>query len=96
LGALAHPDKNTTPAMDRLKPNAARIKRKEIWEYNMLEFLTIFQLSAPAGRRTRVIPCSRKFLGSAAPANGRKKPTVLPRWVFLFFKISNCVTTAWI
>jgi hypothetical protein len=76
LGALAHPDKNTTPAMDRLKPTAARVERKEIWEYNMLEFLTIVQSISPCWTPHPCYPLQQEvsWLGSASKRSKKNPP----------------------
>jgi hypothetical protein len=76
LGALAHPDKNTAPAMDRLKPTAARMERKEIWEYNMLEFLTIVQSISPCWTPHPCYPLQQEvsWLGSASKRSKKNPP----------------------
>jgi hypothetical protein len=76
LGALAHPVKNTTPAMDRLKPDTARIKRKEIWEYNMLEFLTITQFISLYRTPHPCYPLQREvcWLGCASKRSKKNPP----------------------
>jgi hypothetical protein len=74
LGALAHPVNNTAPAMDRLKPTAARMERKEIWEYNMLEFLTIVQPISLYRTPHPCYPLDSWILWTGSAAQSKKNP----------------------
>jgi hypothetical protein len=80
--------------MDRLKPTAARVERKEIWEYNMLEFLTIVQSISLYRTPHPCYPLQQEvfWLGSASKRSKKNPPRC--RGGFLYFEISSWVAPA--